>query len=498
MQQSGGGPLHLPGFFYDTEKRKYFRIQADHQAPANAKYSASQVARGERETKKRRSAVEDEQVRSRQTVRRSAALLDPQTGGIGLAREIGIHKSSESRSERDAAFVAGLQPATLRVTPPNDTCEQGSLFDVATSFSDIGFRQRGTHYLLGYNHMFGSSVHDALYDRDQAWEPLTSTPGLWDTVNPKKPEKLVSFRSALVGIHLIDNFDFDHLGYFVVTNEPTQPGNVYYGYQSLEQDVFQASYLSLDRGGPGSGPSVLASSYNSLNLAVSSTCKVSIIDHSIQVTHSLHNYGGSSAIGWLDQHTVTFSHRKAKAKNASHGCKEAVVLWDIRSGGISERFYRRGHTTGILAADDSGLHLLVSNNKLIDLYDMRMNKEALISFNHEHQGPKLQFDCLDGSIVAALDRDNHVQTYSLRTGRRLHALPDPLPDTLELPSYSSTRILMNNLRWRRDIGTREEKGARSFELQACYGNNIVRWKFYDPSEVQERSASSHEKAQYGN
>lgn len=177
MQQSGGGPLHLPGFFYDTEKRKYFRIQADHQAPANAKYSASQVARGERETKKRRSAVEDEQVRSRQTVRRSAALLDPQTGGIGLAREIGIHKSSESRSERDAAFVAGLQPATLRVTPPNDTCEQGSLFDVATSFSDIGFRQRGTHYLLGYNHMFGSSVHDALYDRDQAWEPLTSTPG---------------------------------------------------------------------------------------------------------------------------------------------------------------------------------------------------------------------------------------------------------------------------------------------------------------------------------
>jgi len=236
----------------------------------------------------------------------------------------------------------------------------------------------------------------------------------------------------------------------------------------------------------------LASSYNTLNLAVSSTSKVSIIGRSIQVTHSLHNYGGSNAVGWLDRHTVAFSHCNEKSKSASKGSKEAVVLWDIRSGGSSERFYRHGHTTGILPPDDSGLHLLVSNNKLLDLYDMRMSKEALFSFNHEHQGPRLQFDCLDGGIVAALDRDNHVQTYSLRTGKHLRAIPDALPNTLELPTHSSTRILMNNLRWRDDIDACEDQGARSIELQGCYGNNIVRWKFYDPYEVQDRLASPQE------
>lgn len=177
MQQPGGRPPHLPGFFYDAEKRKYFRIQADHQAPSNAKYSASQVARGVREAKKRKTAAHDEEIRCRQTVRRSATFLDSQTGGISLAREIGIQNPGEHRNEIDAAFVAGLQPATLRVPSPNGTCDQGSLFDAVTMFPDTGSHKMGTSYLLGYNHMFGSSVYDAFCDRDQAWEPLTSTPG---------------------------------------------------------------------------------------------------------------------------------------------------------------------------------------------------------------------------------------------------------------------------------------------------------------------------------
>lgn len=44
----------LPGFYFDEEKKKYFKIQPNHIAPSNAKYSSSNVKHEQHLAKKQK------------------------------------------------------------------------------------------------------------------------------------------------------------------------------------------------------------------------------------------------------------------------------------------------------------------------------------------------------------------------------------------------------------------------------------------------------------
>ena len=92
----------LPGFHYDAAKRKYFRIQPNHVAPANSKYSQQAVQRAaQQETWKKPN------LNTKQT-RRSRIFRHPLGGGFGLQREIDIRMLGRPCESRYAAWAQGL------------------------------------------------------------------------------------------------------------------------------------------------------------------------------------------------------------------------------------------------------------------------------------------------------------------------------------------------------------------------------------------------------
>lgn len=132
-------PPALPGFHYDAEKKKYFKIQPNHVAAygsAARKYSEATLKKEaeERCESKRRKLLEQRQ--SEMRLRRSKVLESPLGGGWGLKRELGVvttfHESSSRMMMR--AWAQGLR----RENVSRFRCEDGGggsgtfVFDSAT------------------------------------------------------------------------------------------------------------------------------------------------------------------------------------------------------------------------------------------------------------------------------------------------------------------------------------------------------------------------------
>ncbi|KAK6398766.1 hypothetical protein LTR65_000321 [Meristemomyces frigidus] len=299
----------IPGYYYDEEKKKYFKIQANHVAPADAKYSKSNVKFEERKAKKRKVEDRSRARRFKQTVRPSQISEHPISGGVGLGRELGLRGHAVNLKDRDAFFG-------------NDA--------------------------------------------------------------------IVSSTEAV----------------FIL-------------------DIASAT----------------------------STYRVPVEEESRDLT-------------WLNNRTVAYGEGRR------------VALFDTRSSGKSTRFQRNLPITAITSPGQSGLHLLVADNRRIDLYDTRMEKTPLFGFRHSHQGPQLQLttncSAAGSGLVAALDINNDIQTYNIRTGKVVGMLQRPLV---------KGKSLMTKLRWTEVAG-----GAPA--LQACQDNGLVKWTF-GGTEDDEATRSHH-------
>ncbi|KAK4550547.1 hypothetical protein LTR36_000126 [Oleoguttula mirabilis] len=427
----------IPGYYYDEEKKKYFKIQANHVAPADAKYSKSNVKFEERKAKKRKVEDRSRARRFKQTVRPSQISEHPISGGVGLGRELGLRGHAVNLKDRDAFFVSQLRPARTHITAPNAACRFGTLFEAATV--------EGTS-VLAYNHAGGSSVYMSCADDSTARAMMP----------------LVAFSSPLLGVHTIVASERTTL--VACTHEPKPPGNIFVGgftdHFSAGQDVFL-------RVG-GSDSSLWASSINGeQHLAVSSTEAVFILDiASATSTYRVPVEEESRDLTWLNNRTVAYGEGRR------------VALFDTRSSGKSTRFQRNLPITAITSPGQSGLHLLVADNRRIDLYDTRMEKTPLFGFRHSHQGPQLQLttncSAAGSGLVAALDINNDIQTYNIRTGKVVGMLQRPLV---------KGKSLMTKLRWTEVAG-----GAPA--LQACQDNGLVKWTF-GGTEDDEATRSHH-------
>lgn len=82
-------PREIPGFFYDTVKRKYFKIESSRTAPPSSRWSSESVKRQKVE---KQQATKQELIVARRKllVRRSQVLQDPLLGGL-LERNFGRH-----------------------------------------------------------------------------------------------------------------------------------------------------------------------------------------------------------------------------------------------------------------------------------------------------------------------------------------------------------------------------------------------------------------------
>lgn len=99
----------LPGFYWDSEKQKYFNIQSSHAAPVNAKHTRENVMREARNKHEQKRQKLEQDERYKQTVR-PARSLQSSLAGFGLQREMGYLSPGPRAALQNATLVSGLEP----------------------------------------------------------------------------------------------------------------------------------------------------------------------------------------------------------------------------------------------------------------------------------------------------------------------------------------------------------------------------------------------------
>ena len=426
---------NIPGYYFDEEKKKYFKIQPNHVAPQGAKYTKSNVKREHHVAKKQRVAQRQQNVRRRQTVQRSAVLNAPTTGGIGLLREMGVSSTNEMVSTRDTMFVSQLNSSSTTVHgPPSNN---GTTVFRYCPLPEID------HMLLSCSHTPRISfLHMVKWDFDNDPRCVAADEGsssIFRVNLGDRPMSLTTFRHSSL-----------HRTGIVAT--------------SLNADCFIASlldtespeidscmFLNLDSNRDATLWDC-AISGNQQRAAVGLSNKVIQVDlltaHIISQLSVKHD---AYSLDYLSEATLAFTSDKT------------VRLWDTRAQGTSSRFRHQARVTGIRAENEH--QLLISSNKLLSLYDVRMAKRAgnhhddpVVSMPILHEGPQLIFDSNKAGLVAAATIDG-IGVYSLRTGG--------VVKSLQLPS---NKMLVTQVSWHED-----RKGVPM--LRAAQGDRVLKWSW---------------------
>ncbi|KAK3068062.1 hypothetical protein LTR53_014651 [Teratosphaeriaceae sp. CCFEE 6253] len=422
----------LPGYYFDAEKNKYFKIQANHVAPAGAKHAKSNVNREDRDAKKRRLEQRHGDRLARQTVSRPRIAQSALLSASSMKRELGNQNLVSALEQRDAAFVAQLHP------------ERTALLESRTRSSVLDIQPRGPDTVLAVLSMPDSFGYYIARGR------LCTDTGrlLMDDDQPG-----IAFWSDFVGIHLLAEPErTDTMSAVIaVAREPLQPGNV----MICEPVTAGSPHCRMTRMVLGSADSSLWSSSLSASrerLVVSGTEALFLLDTiNPNVLSKISLQGESRDVTWLDRHTIAFGHKD-------------VQLWDVRSSGVATRFSSRSQRplTGVHAPNRHGVQLLAVTNRSLELYDTRMGTLPVLSWPHIHQGPKLQFAVHEAlQVVSAVDIEGEIQNYSVRSGKALGAL--------QVPKERKGKGLLSSLRW---LDDEDRWGEQGVVLQACQGAGV--------------------------
>ncbi|KXT16287.1 hypothetical protein AC579_460 [Pseudocercospora musae] len=431
---------NIPGFYWDADKKKYFKIQASHKVPADAKYSQSSVTREKKQVRdaKRRTTAEHKSMKGRihRKFERSRILAT-----CGLQRELG----DKPDHHRDEAIVESWTLKRIRCEPAIETTSGVSVLDYQylprsrASALLVETSTPHTSILLCEDVSGGYSARPfPLWGRAVAVEAIDGdTPIIFASVQRRAPY------SAFFRFGLLDEF-----------------------FTATEPNPFQESCLV---------PSILhlwtsKVEMNEHNVALAGIGAISVysLDPKAQICELQLDECEVFTVDWLSRSTLAYGALE-ETKSARH----CVRLWDIRSQGQASRLKKSRRITGLSSIDESGHNLLVSSNISIDLHDLRMTKtwkeNPLLSIPHTSVGPQLNYDILRPSskLIAAADQyDSRVQIYSLGTGKHVKEL---------FTKSKYTDCHLGKLRWQENVNG-------SPELRAGHGNFINTWAWHVGSE----------------
>lgn len=450
------GPTKIPGYYWDDEKQRYFKIQPNHLAPINAKYSKGNIKIGQRQTKKRKVAEQKQRHRERYTVKRNVILQQPLVEGVGLSREHGSSVGRSCLASRDAALVSAWLPqhSQIESTARFGVHEEQTLTD-ATFIPETG------------QMVFATSAAS----RGEACIFCTTTNG-----TPHGPLRMTESRAvaafnAEVTALLTHAYNEEYRVLVCSAQRRLFTGRL--PSQGIESSTTDGIYLR--PGGPIEG-SLGCVSMNRLTgkAAIAYTGGIFVFDTEDAVSNLLGvNNFSIPAIDWLDTNTVAVP-MSILGDNSLESIGSAVCLWDTRTAaGVSNRFILDSkRITGLLNPGNVGHgHALASNTLLVStqrgiaLHDIRMPKTSgiarpMLSFRHEHGGPELDFASHGNDLFAAVDRDNIVQMYSLRQGKNIGAL--------SMPKAGRGNPRLKKLSW-------YEHPRNGPTLQAVRADGIVTW-----------------------
>ncbi|KAL2216802.1 hypothetical protein M432DRAFT_633955 [Thermoascus aurantiacus ATCC 26904] len=126
----------IPGFYYDPEKKKYFKIQANHVAPPGCQYSEKAIKERKLEEKSRKRKREHGRRVATERIRRASSLMHPL---IGLERELSQRRTSSRDifEQQGKAYASKLQRKQLHKYTPWGTSGDNTVTHILRNRSGL-------------------------------------------------------------------------------------------------------------------------------------------------------------------------------------------------------------------------------------------------------------------------------------------------------------------------------------------------------------------------
>ncbi|KAM5485171.1 hypothetical protein McanCB56680_002091 [Microsporum canis] len=415
----------IPGYHYDPEKKKYFKIQPGHTAQSGSKYSEAEVKRREKQfTKRKQKDVYHERTRL-ERVERAKILGLPIIGSLGVELETGRRKapSRDTLNQRTIACASLMEPRQL-----------------------VNLGYRGKHYC----HQFARDPRTGIILT--ALKPTsTSNFSAFRPISPDRPWKYdehvdkgiieLNHREWIIALSI------NHTGHVLI----------------VSQDLFS---------GEGAHLAVGKLIEPSDAYGKSSRCAfetINALDSQASVQRLGKFHANISGLDWLNQDVVIVGLQNS-----------TVALYDMRCKKSASRLTHSHGVQRLKMVNESGI-LVAGVDNTLDMYDLRFIKTPAKEQpnpnkrNHQPTTPYLRFGELNYRTLNDMDVSPHlglvacatdlprVQLFSLHTGKLLE------PPTIPLESSRrSTDILFRDYMNPIDC-VRFESITEPYE----YGNSIV-------------------------
>ncbi|KAJ5820376.1 hypothetical protein N7474_005967 [Penicillium riverlandense] len=413
----------IPGFYYDPEKKKYFKIQANHAAPPGAQYSKEAVKRKRTEQEKRQKRVHLAQRSAREKVK-TAAFLDHPLNNVPREIATNLLSGSARREQQAVVYASQLQRKKLHEFEPWP--DHYSIRHVLRN------PKSGILIASGY-HGGDSSVSICFPDFDEEQWTYNRT------------MERVLFKEA----YRLSSVSLSHTGYLLATMDSGPNGDSFLAPRMLPDP---------DEGGDYRWPIYFAHPIRirtTPSLWCSAACPTgSKALFAIGTSDGLHTLEGFGSHWTLSQKpfpgdTKPGSHRRSDSSHASvtavewlsqdviaSGLKDSTVfLHDLRSGGSATRLQHPHFVSKIRRIDP--YRLVVAGHNSLQMYDIRYAPNGLQrkpkpnSRSHTSTRPYLTFPEYEPDSIQDFDVSNElgmlasasdehkIQLFSLRTGAQV-------------------------------------------------------------------------------
>ncbi|KGO75103.1 hypothetical protein PITC_069730 [Penicillium italicum] len=382
----------IPGFYYDPEKKKYFKIQANHAAPPNAQYSQQSVKRKRSELTISENKTRFRQRESKETIRKAASLRHPL---VNLQREIGaVESSTRARQEQQARIQASqLYRGELHRFEP---------WPNAYSIRHVLRNPRSGTLIASSARGYESSVSVCFPDIDESQWSYDHT---MERVLFRKP-------------YWLGSMSLSHTGYLLATMNEGPQGDCFLSAHLLPEPDEGGNYRWPTSSahfaiGTSEGLHTLEGASSHWSLSKKPFKGNTVSTNNRRRTERSQSRNSVHAVEWLSPDVIAAGQKNSK-----------IFLHDLRSGGSATRLQ---HNDAVMEMKQMDEHRLVAAGpSSLRLYDLRFAPNALK--HHDSSKPyltfpefsSLPFPTFDLStelgLLASPSQDCKIQLFSLQTG----------------------------------------------------------------------------------
>lgn len=463
--------MEIPGFYYDPEKKKYFKIQENYAAPPGLQYSRDSVKRKRNELEKHQKRVHHSRKVAKERVQRAASLAHPL---IGVEREIGtrVLANLDQRTQQGFIYASHMCRKELHRFEP---------WPDHYALKHVLRNPRSGLLIASAFHGGESSVSVCFPDCDQATWTYTRT---MERVLFKEPYRLSSV-------------SLSHTGYLLATMDSGPRGDSFLAPRMVPDPDDAGDY----RWPPYFAHPVRIRTTPSL--WCSAACPVGnrplFAIGASDGLRTLEGFGSHWTLSRKPFPNDTLSgqpvlHRRVDSSHASvssvewlsstviaSGLKDSTIfLHDLRSGGSALRLQHPHSVTKIRKVDT--YRLVAAGLNSLQMYDIRYPLNGLqrnpnpTSHRHTSTKPYLTFQNYSPDIcnpdfdvspelglLASVSDERQIRLFSLRTGNQFFC---PLSSHQYQHRISYVQF---------EGGTDSQRGLHTASLLVCARATVDEW-----------------------